>query len=141
MDVLRKCKCGTTAFTLEELIKFTKDKKGKYGRSNLCALCAKNKRLKWAKNNRDKVNKDQQDRKQNNKIKSIRYCGSKCTRCNLEYNGKNASVFDFHHLNPQHKEFKPSDLMRYQWDVIEKEINKCVLLCANCHRLEHQPLY
>ena len=139
--MFRQCKCGTTANTKEELQLFTKDKKGKYGRSNFCNTCAAAKRKKWVANNRNAVNRDQQDRKQNNKRKAIELKGSMCKHCGLEYDYTNAAVFDLHHLNPNEKEYKPSSLFRMSWEVIEKELNKCILLCSNCHRLEHQPSF
>jgi hypothetical protein len=137
---LRKCtKCGKEAHTEEDLHLFTKDKNGKYGRTNLCSTCAAKKRMAWASENRVAVNKDQSQRKQKNKVKVIKLLGSSCQKCGLEYEGKNASVFDLHHLDPSEKEHRPSDVLRQSWKKIEKEISKCVLLCANCHRLEHQP--
>ena len=46
-------------------------------------------------------------------------------------------VLDFHHRNPEEKEFTIGKLKRGAQDTIQKEINKCVCLCANCHRDFH----
>lgn len=68
------------------------------------------------------------------KKKCVEYKGGSCMRCG--YN-KNLTALEFHHLNSQEKEFNPSKMMNKIWDVIENELDKCVLLCSNCHREEH----
>ena len=43
-------------------------------------------------------------------------------------------VMDFDHINDD-KEFNVSNLVTYSsWEKIEKEVQKCELVCANCHR-------
>lgn len=64
--------------------------------------------------------------------------GGKCTRCG--YN-KNHSALNFHHVDPQTKEFQ-IDVRKCnntKISVLIEEANKCVLLCANCHMEEHHP--
>lgn len=48
------------------------------------------------------------------------------------------NALDFHHRNPEVKSFGLSvrGLTR-SWEKIKKEIDKCVLICANCHREVH----
>lgn len=70
--------------------------------------------------------------------------GNKCSVCGLEYNGKNGAVFDFHHINPDEKDFNITSYLRHYSkipDRIYREVEKCVLLCSNCHRLEHSEEY
>jgi hypothetical protein len=49
-------------------------------------------------------------------------------------------VLDFHHINPKEKEYEVSSLIRIgNKKRVLDEINKCKVLCANCHRdLHHQ---
>jgi len=63
------------------------------------------------------------------------YKGGKCVICG--YN-KCASALDFHHRNPNQKDFGLSvrGLTR-SWELIKKEIDKCASVCANCHRELH----
>lgn len=46
---------------------------------------------------------------------------------------------DFHHLDPEEKEFEISTMIKkgFSWKRILKEINKCDIICSNCHRKYH----
>lgn len=47
---------------------------------------------------------------------------------------------EFHHIiNPKDKEFSPANAYSWGWGIerIKKEISKCIVLCANCHRKLH----
>lgn len=46
-------------------------------------------------------------------------------------------VIDFHHKNPDSKSFTIGRFKKSSFEKIENEINKCVCLCANCHREFH----
>ena len=60
--------------------------------------------------------------------------GSKCAHCGGSFH---RAVFDFHHHGD--KLGSPSDLFRnISLSALAKELAKCILLCANCHRLEHR---
>jgi hypothetical protein len=67
------------------------------------------------------------------KQKAIEICGGKCHKCGIS---GNQAIFDFHHIIGN-KEFVISRCANKKWEIIENEIKKCILLCANCHRLEH----
>lgn len=48
-------------------------------------------------------------------------------------------VLDFHHLDPKKKEYTVSLLVlnAFPLRTIIAEINKCAILCSNCHRRYH----
>ena len=50
-------------------------------------------------------------------------CGERDYRC-----------LDFHHLNPQKKKRCLSQMHLYSLETIKKEVSKCEVMCANCHR-------
>jgi hypothetical protein len=64
----------------------------------------------------------------------VDYKGTSCIKCG--YN-KNLTALEFHHKNPKDKEITPSKMMNKSWDFIKTELDKCILLCSNCHREEH----
>jgi len=69
------------------------------------------------------------------KIKAVAYKGGKCQECGLE---TNSCVYDFHHLDPLEKDFSIGDkTSTVRWERVKSELDKCSMLCANCHRLEH----
>ena len=69
------------------------------------------------------------------KNKAVLLKGGKCQCCNQQYPN---SVYDFHHLNPDEKDFNLGNkASTIKWDIVEKEIEKCILVCANCHRMIH----
>lgn len=49
-------------------------------------------------------------------------------------------ALDFHHLDPNEKDFEPSNLKTYSRGTIKREVRKCVVLCSNCHRKVHAGL-
>lgn len=63
---------------------------------------------------------------------AVNYLGGKCSVCG--YN-KCLGALDFHHVNPDEKDFALSG--KTKWEDMKKELDKCVLLCANCHREHH----
>ena len=68
------------------------------------------------------------------KFKAIEYKGGKCVKCG--YNKCNAAL-DFHHIDSSTKEFNPAHLTRGNFEKLKSELDKCVLLCSNCHREHH----
>lgn len=74
-------------------------------------------------------------RKQAELISSL--VGDCCSVCG--YN-KCDSALELHHLDPKQKEFSLSKSRSYSIEKIKKEISKCILLCANCHREVHSGL-
>ena len=71
------------------------------------------------------------------KIKAVNYLGGKCSRCGYD---KCLKALDFHHKEGKRKKTISQMIYKthpYRWEVIKKELNKCELLCANCHRELH----
>lgn len=56
-----------------------------------------------------------------------------CQKCG--YN-KYSGALDWHHLE-DNKDYNPSDTLIRNWELYLKEIKKCILVCANCHREIH----
>jgi hypothetical protein len=62
--------------------------------------------------------------------------GGICCVCKNTYQPE---LFDFHHLNPEEKEFQMGSIRAssISWARIVPELRKCVMVCSNCHRLIH----
>ena len=72
------------------------------------------------------------------KLKAIEYKGGKCISCG--YN-KYPDVLEFHHRDADEKEFDWKKLRQMSWDKVTKELDKCDMLCANCHRERHYEIF
>jgi len=66
------------------------------------------------------------------KKRAVEYKGGKCSSCGYS---KCVEALDFHHVSDKDPNWKSA--RGWSWDRLEKELDKCVLLCANCHREEH----
>lgn len=71
------------------------------------------------------------------KIEAIQYKGSECKRCGLHLIHSHYSVFEFHHVDHTQKDCDWSKLRLKTKTTIKNELDKCLLLCANCHRIIH----
>lgn len=70
------------------------------------------------------------------KYEAVQMRGGKCEKCGYD---KNLAALDFHHRNPDTKEFQ-IDMRAFSntnLDILKEELDKCDLLC--CHREEHNP--
>jgi len=76
-----------------------------------------------------------QRRRKSLRSKALEYKGSKCIFCGYE---KCESALEFHHLDESKKEFGLSSRgLTRSWKKIKAELDKCVLVCSNCHRELH----
>lgn len=74
--------------------------------------------------------------RQRTKLKALNYLGGKCMICGYD---KCVGALHFHHKNPEEKDFNISS-KSVSWDKIQKELDKCILVCANCHsELHYKP--
>jgi hypothetical protein len=76
-------------------------------------------------------------RKRRKKVRQMAMdmAGAKCQLCGYQ---KCAEALEFHHLDNDRKDFSISNSGHSRsWARVKDEIEKCVLLCANCHREVH----
>lgn len=109
---------------------------------NSCKICA-NKRARkdykkrmenpvWRENRR----RTQKEKARQGKRKIVDFLGRKCNTCGGVFPD---AVYDLHHVDRENKEFNISDMRKLSWTKQKKELRKCILLCANCHRIETFP--
>lgn len=74
--------------------------------------------------------------RQSTKSSIVEGFGSECAICGYS---KCNEAFDIHHLDPSKKNFNISKIRTSpkKWETIKKELENCILLCANCHREFH----
>jgi 5-methylcytosine-specific restriction endonuclease McrA len=70
------------------------------------------------------------------KMKAVNYKGGECESCGYK---KSIIALTFHHREPLFKEFELSGTgLCKSWDKLVKELDKCQLLCVNCHYELHE---
>ena len=121
----KKCiKCNLVKLTSEFYTK-TGVRGGKKYPTSSCKECEKKRNAQdYAKN------------KVKRKTEAIEYKGGRCMACG--YN-KCLSALEFHHRDPKQKDKSITQFSRNKLSKKAKmELDKCDLLCANCHREIHE---
>ena len=77
------------------------------------------------------------DRQRKLKEQAVAYKGGSCLHCGYD---KYYGALEFHHLDPTQKEFSLAHQHCTKFDKIKEELDKCILLCSNCHKEEHARL-
>lgn len=78
------------------------------------------------------------ERQHKQKQQCIDYKGGKCQICG--YRTTNQAL-QFHHLEPNEKEFAIGNHHLKLFENVKNELDKCILLCANCHIETHAGLH
>ena len=125
---------------------FHKDKRSKTGHQSRCGPCIREVRGRHItpehKRKRKNVNQLPTDGiTLKDKLQWIidSKTGKPCQHCGCQ---PHSSALDYHHLNESEKLFSLSQIRRFRTgeitlQSIKEEMKKCILLCANCHRMLH----
>lgn len=98
-------------------------RRGKENSSVYCKTCTSNQTL---------------ERTRAMKQVMVKYKGGCCVKCGYT---KSINALEFHHIDPSKKDFTLSKLKQNKFDdKIKNELDKCILVCANCHREIHEEL-
>lgn len=151
----KRCRtCGKT----KDLDEFHRNPGTKDGRQSSCKPCQNGYHEEWRRDPdnlatvrqraRDHYHKDRTKHHRRVaasqttlKLKAMALLGGKCQRCPEDH----PAALQFHHRDPSTKRFSISTktlamTRKYPWPVIEEEVAKCDLLCANCHAKHHSVL-
>lgn len=70
------------------------------------------------------------------KLKAVEYKGGSCEVCGYH---KSPWALCFHHRDPTQKDFNIAGQV-VSWERAKTELDKCIMLCLNCHAEEHARL-
>ena len=104
------------------------------GISGVCKQCTRERATKWYLANKDRRFAQATANRLARKAKVVASFGDRCADCQITYP---QYVYQFHHLDPSQKDVNPSKAISWSEKRMWKELNKCVMLCANCHMIRH----
>lgn len=87
----------------------------------------------WSPEYRQKRIKRIREWQQKQAVLAKEYAGAKCSLCGYD---KCQAALEFHHLDPNEKDFNISHSNK-SFESMKPELDKCILVCANCHREIH----
>lgn len=79
-------------------------------------------------------NQDVKQRGQIKRARALEYLGCECKACGFS---KYKTALDIHHLDPSQKDDNFASMRGWSWERIQKELDKCIILCRNCHSAVH----
>jgi len=133
MENLRYCK-KCDSHKPQTIEYWHKRKSRKDGWEFYCKECVQKTTLANYNKNKEKWNKTTRKNKKLQRQRINEYKNSlNCLKCGESRNW----LLDFHHKDPNQKDFQISQGERYGWEKVKKEIEKCIVLCSNCHRDFH----
>lgn len=118
-------------------VKETADK-FKVGTATITKYC-NNKRIILTEEERKFKNIERvKKRRRELKRMAVAYKGDTCQECGYH---RCIDVLEFHHLDPNEKDFGiASKGVTRSWEKVKEELDKCIMVCANCHREIHAGL-
>lgn len=128
MKICSKCKIE------KDLLEFNKKSKTFCGLQTICKECNKNNLKQHYQDN--KTYYSLKNKKNKGLIRN--YINSKKIKCNYCIE-THIACLEFHHLNKKNKAINISEIQVRMWAIkkIDQELNKCIVICSNCHRKLH----
>lgn len=130
--IIRKCKdCGEEALCGWN---YTFSRLGKPEYRARCTECFKTYAKKRQKRNRKSITAARKIKIRKRKVECVAYLGGRCQGCGYD---KSIVALTFHHRDKDEKERDVSHMLDWPWAKLQAELDKCDLLCFNCHMALH----
>ena len=126
-------KCGI----LKTVSSYNKNKQCSLGVVGTCKSCENERVTQWYRDNRSRRQDAANKRNRERKKLMAKHFGGCCKDCGVSYP---QYVYEFHHTDPKQKDVNPSKALSWSEERMWKELNKCVMLCSNCHKIRHHSL-
>lgn len=118
----------------KDIDEFTKRKSTADGRNASCKTCTRPRTQAHYKNNKAYYAAKNKRRKEESRRRLAEYKkGLECKFCGED----RCPCLDFHHENDKVETIANVHRRGWSWERTLKEIKKCTILCANCHRMVH----
>lgn len=129
---MKNCyKCNKT----KDISEFSINKNKPDGLNLECKECANKYMKEYYRKNKHKHLKAVEKQVCYRRAKVAKYKMNKgCNRCGYK---EHPSALSFHHIEKEDKKFTIGCNIHLPWDILLEEIEKCEVLCMNCHAIEH----
>lgn len=118
----------------KDISEFSPNKQCTFGVVGTCKSCSNARVSSWYKANREKRQEAANKRNRERKQLVVERFGGICADCGGAFP---QCVYEFHHLDPLQKDWNPSQALTHSLERMWKELDKCVMLCSNCHKIRH----
>ena len=108
-------------------------RKKAYYAANKVDILARQKEYELTRKESVKAERDERN------LMLFNYKGAACQDCGIS-DPTRMEIYDYHHVDPSTKAHSISDIIKGPLDRLMIEVDKCALLCSNCHRSEHARL-
>jgi len=116
---------------------FSTNKQKKDGLNYKCKECQREYfKQHYEKNKQYYIDKAAEQKKQNTEINRKLKTEAKKNGC-VTCGENHPAALDFHHIDKNTKYKSISKMGEHPPTQVQKEINKCIVLCSNCHRKLH----
>ncbi|AII27489.1 HNH endonuclease [Vibrio phage VPp1] len=120
------------------LSEFPDNKRNKDGKYTYCVLCKREEQREgYLRNKHKRLDAVSKRRAERHEFVNSYKIERGCEICGWD---KHSSALEFHH-DDNNKEHNVSQMVGHNLDKIKAEMDKCMLLCSNCHRIKHAGKY
>ena len=85
---------------------------------------------KWQENNKEKWKGYLREHREKKKAICLEYLGGKCVKCG------STERLEFDHIDRTTKKYSIGGRVSHNFDNLKEELNKCQLLCYDCHKVK-----
>ena len=128
-------KCCSQCKQEKDLSEYRRDRSTKSGYTGYCKVCARRmQKSTYMSTYGDKVKVQNKANRQRNADKIKEYKSTHpCVKCGET----DVACLEFHHSDPTAKEFTIGNSLQRSWPKLIAEIEKCIVVCSNCHKKHH----
>ena len=105
-----------------------KEKRAEYYRVNKEKKAEYNK--EYNERNKEKIREERREQHKEKRAICLEYLGGKCVKCGTIHN------LQFDHIKREGKKYEISAKLSYKFDNLKEELDKCQLLCYDCHKIK-----
>ena len=85
---------------------------------------------KYRELNNEKIREHKRERNKERRAHCIEYLGGKCVKCGA------TERLEFDHIKREGKKYSIARKLSYKFDNLKEELDKCQLLCYDCHKIK-----